>query len=601
LSARLRLDSGGHLRGFDSRGWPGTVQIIATNINALSAQRALNGSAGDLSQSLRRLSSGLRINSARDDAAGLAISDRMTTQIRGMSQALRNANDATSLLQTADGALSTIGANLQRVRELAVQAANGTNSAVDRQALQNEARELLDEVARVSRDTRFNGEQVFAQGGGSIGGDPNRRAVADGLRMGWLEEAESRILQFYGIKGDGAALQIDITTDSDGSGGYAAFVASMTGGALGRGTDLRLSIDMANFTPPNLPDGGTAPFYNDRIIAHEMVHAVMARSTNWTSLQSSTWFLEGAAEFIHGADERVSSDIAAAAGATADLKIDAVVDQIATWQPTSTDYSAAYIGVRYLHDKLKTAGFTGGIKDFMVYLNGPTAPTLDQAMTQFFGPGYTEASFLTEIQADSGNGLSNGVMFVKNSMNLTNEDTGAIGGLDADRGATLTAKNILTDMGSGYDDDVLAGFTETFEDVTPGVTTRNALQMQVGANVGETITVNMGAMGVETMGIAGVNLETSAQRSIIHLDEALEYLNSQRAMLGAQMSRVDTAVASLATGVESASASRSRIMDADYAAETATLVRARILQQAGLALVAQANAQPRNVLSLLRG
>ena len=575
---------------------------IGTNPNSLFAQRSLTSSAGDLATSLRRLSSGLRINSAGDDAAGLAIASRMTTQVRGMSQAARNASDGLSMLQTADSLLGGVAANLQRARELAVQAANASTSLSDRQSLTYEVRQILAEINRVSSTAEFNGQKIFAQDRTSIGGDVNQRAVVDGLKLGWLQESESLVRSRYGIEADGAAMQIDITVDSDGAGGTAAFVAASVGGQPGgRGTNLRMSVDMADFTPPNLPNGGSAPFYNDRIIAHEMVHAVMARATNWESLtNTSMWFVEGSAEFIHGADERVAGDIAAAAGATLNDRIDAVVDQIATWQSTSADYSAAYIGVRYLHDKLRSNGYGGGIRDFMVYLNGASAPTMDQAMTNFFGPGYTQASFLTEIQATAGNGLSNGVNFVNNRMNLTNEDTGAVGGLDADFGPVRTAANILSDVGTTYGDDVLQGFSETWQTLVRGVAGSRQSALQVGAQVGEVTQVQFGAVNTEALGLGTLDLAQNARVALVHIDEALEYLNTQRATIGAQLSRVEYTIRSLQGSVENTAASRSRIMDADYATETAKLLRARILQRAGSAIVAQANVQPRLVLNLLR-
>jgi flagellin len=577
---------------------------LNTNVPALTAQRNLARSGMELSRSMQRLSSGLRVNSARDDAAGLAIGNRMESQIRGTSQAIRNANDGISLLQTAEGVLGTITGNIQRVRELAVQAANGSYGDGDRRAIAEEVQQRLAEIDRMGKTAMFNGQRIFAEGGSSIGGSSAQRAVADGLRMGWLANSEKMIQQYYGIQGDGADLQIDITADSDGASGYAAFVASNTGGANGRGTNLRLSVDMANFTPPNLPDGGTQPFYNDRIIAHEMVHAVMARSTNWTSLVStSQWFIEGSAEFIHGADERVAADVAAAAGGSQDAKIDAVVDEVASWQLTSADYSAGYIATRYLHDKLKAAGNTGGIRDFMVYLNSGGAPTMDQALTHFFGGGYDQAAFLAEIQADSGNGLSNGVMFVKNRMNLANADTGAVGGLDADGGAVKTAQSVVDDVGGQYGDNVLAGFKENWERVSPGVTATRTATLQIGADVGQTLDVQLGAMSVEALGLSEVDVAStnySAMRAIIHLDDALAYVNRQRATLGAQTARLDSAIEVGRTATEAGSAARSRIMDADYAAETAALTRASILREAGVAIAAQANTLPRSVLALLR-
>ena len=132
-------------------------QFINTNVSSLNAQRNLNTSQNSLNTSLERLSSGLRINSAKDDSAGLAISERMSSQIRGLNQAARNANDGISLSQTAEGALSEIGNNLQRIRELAVQSANATNTASDRASIQAEAAQLTAEITRVASQTQFNG------------------------------------------------------------------------------------------------------------------------------------------------------------------------------------------------------------------------------------------------------------------------------------------------------------------------------------------------------------------------------------------------------------------------------------------------------------
>lgn len=138
------------------------AQVINTNIMSLNAQRNLNSSSASMATSIQRLSSGLRINSAKDDAAGLAISQRMTTQIRGMDVAVRNANDGISLAQTAEGALGSISDNMQRIRELAVQAANGTNNPDDRASLQKEVTQLQDEITRVVTNTKFNGTSLLS-------------------------------------------------------------------------------------------------------------------------------------------------------------------------------------------------------------------------------------------------------------------------------------------------------------------------------------------------------------------------------------------------------------------------------------------------------
>ncbi|HTJ96098.1 MAG TPA: hypothetical protein VL381_01410, partial [Rhodocyclaceae bacterium] len=137
------------------------AQTINTNLASLNAQRNLNMSQSSLQTSLQRLSSGLRINSAKDDAAGLGIADRLSSQIRGLNQATRNANDGVSLAQTAEGALGTIGDNLQRLRELAVQSANATNTSIDRTALQSEVNQLVAEIDRVASSTQFNGVNLL--------------------------------------------------------------------------------------------------------------------------------------------------------------------------------------------------------------------------------------------------------------------------------------------------------------------------------------------------------------------------------------------------------------------------------------------------------
>jgi flagellin len=575
--------------------------VINTNVSTLTAQRALSGNGFSVARSIERLSSGLRINSARDDAAGLAISTRMTTQINGRSQAIRNANDGVSMLQTAEASLGTLTMNLQRIRELAVQSANATNSSSDRAALQAEAAQRLAEIGRLAKSASFNGQQIFSQDGSSATTNQDQREVVEGLRLGWLQQSEEMIRQYYGIQGDGAGLKIDITGFTDGAGGTMARVTSTGGGANGRATNVTLQVDMADFVPPNLPNGGNAPFYADRVIAHEMVHATMARSTNFSSLAStSTWFLEGAAEFIHGADERAVADINATAGATFDAKLQTLLNNEvgAAWGNASVDYTAGYISTRYLHQKMKDIG-QDGLKAFMTYLGGAAAPTMNQALDHFFGTGagnaaYNQSNFFTEVQ-------TNGVAFVNARMNFTNSDTGGIGGLDADGGVSRNAIDVVNDIGSGYGDDVLAGFVEDWEKIATGQAATRSAMLQVGAQAGEAMSLSFGAMNLSALGIDKVDLNTAynSQRTIARIDAALDYVSAQRADLGSQLARLDSVVGSLQVAVESESASRSRIMDTDYAAETAELTRAQILQQAGTAMVAQANAQPRNVLSLL--
>ncbi|WP_443094338.1 flagellin N-terminal helical domain-containing protein, partial [Pseudoduganella dura] len=187
------------------------ASVINTNIASLNSQRNLSGSQSALSTSLQRLSSGLRINSAKDDAAGLAISDRMNSQIRGMTQATRNANDGVSMAQTAEGALSSSGDILQRIRELAVQSSNASNSASDRQALQTEVTQLGSELSRIAQTTSFNGQQLLDGSMGTanfqVGADANQLISATGANFNTNTYGNNN------VKADAAVIKTDGTTN----------------------------------------------------------------------------------------------------------------------------------------------------------------------------------------------------------------------------------------------------------------------------------------------------------------------------------------------------------------------------------------------------
>lgn len=571
---------------------------INTNFAALNAARNLQSSEASLVRAQQRLSSGLRINSASDDAAGLAISTRFTTQIRGLDQAVRNANDGISMLQVAEGALTSVTDAMQRIRGLAVQAANSSNSDSDRQAMQSEVDQLRNEIGRVGNQTRFNGQNVFATASSSVLGDSDQLAVIDGLRSGWLSQSESLIQDYFGLKADGDGISIELTSFSDGAGGTAARVAGQIGSNPGKASDVTLQIDMADFTPPNLPDGGSKPFYNDRIIAHEMVHAVMYRSVNIASFAADsgqTWFLEGAAELIHGADERVLSSIGTngafivpLAGVAGGLKNG--------WGGSSDEYSAAFLAVRKLHDVIQEAG-GDGIKDVMSYLTNNLSGNLDDAINFATKGTYSTADAFLDFNTAGAQSYIQGLF---DSGSLADSDTGAIGGANVDGGAVRTAETVIANYATRSGTDQLLGFVETWEDAAVSVVASNEKDFQIGANVGEVVGVDIGAMNTAALDLSDLDLVVAANQVISKMDRALEYISTQRANIGAQLNRFESTIANLQTTSENLTASRSRILDTDFAKETATLVKAQILQQAGLAITAQANALPQAALALLQ-
>ena len=538
---------------------------INTNMSALFAHRSLTNQQQHLGQAMQRLSSGVRINSAADDVAGVAIADRMTARVRSLNQVHRNANDGISLLQTADSALGNIGDVLQRIREIAVQSANDSYSGTDRGSMQGEVDQLMQEINRISIDTKFNGQSLM-DGTGRLGsGTADEQTVINGLRGSWLRESESRIETWYGLTGKGDT-PFEIMLEEDAVGGYAASITPNNG-------TMELRVDMLDFTAPDTLGGFSA----DRVIAHEMVHAVMEDNMDLGSMP--WWFIEGTAEFIHGADDRVAADFTTAS---------ALVNAAPTVQPsTSLEYSSAYVAVRFLHEQT-----TGGIKSIMTQLKD--GATFDEALAAT--TGFTNATdFLNTYKSAAGESY---VQALWDGGYFDNDDTGAIGGADADDGSVLTATSVIPDTG-GYTYDPLSGFEETWPGGFDQTVTYNSFGLQVGENNGDRLNISIGATTVNALGLASINVATDPNTVIDKVDLALTYLNEQRGGVGAAINRLGHLINVNAINIETTSDARSRILDADFAHETGELARRQILQQASQSMLAQANTTSRQVLSLL--
>jgi flagellin len=380
-------------------------QTINSNIASLNAQRNLNSSQSSLSTSMQRLSSGLRVNSAKDDAAGLAISERMNAQVRGLTVAARNSNDGISLAQTAEGALGKVGDMLQRMRELAVQSSNASNNQSDRNALDAEVTQLKSEIDRVATQTSFNGTKLL-----------------------------------------------------DGS-----------------------------FTTQQFQVGANA---GETITVSSIANASLAQLGGTTNIATATVAASGLSGFA-------------------------------------------------------TAIAAGGVT-----INGTDIGAIGAA-----GSAAERASQL---------------------VNAINQVSGT------------------TNVGASYDS------------ATGQVSLRSTAGSIVVAGTTNSATVagfaNATTTAVATTGISGLNVQsfTNSQTALVQIDKALDSINSSRATLGALQSRFENAVSNIQVTTENTTAARSRIVDADFAAETANLSRSQILQQAGTAMVAQANQLPQSVLSLLR-
>lgn len=495
-------------------------QVINSNISSLNAQRSLNTSQTALSQSLQRLSSGLRLNSAKDDAAGLAISERMTAQIRGLNQAARNANDGISLAQTAEGALGTVTENLQRIRELAVQSANATNSATDRAALNAEASQLISEIDRVATSTQFNGVNLL-----------DGTFTAQAFQVG-----------------ANANQTISVTS-----------IASARSNALGVGSGSSYST-----TSAGAEVGATALLANALSINGYMVGAAASDGVSTTTSSASGIAVAAAINAVSG-----NTGVTATVGATS------------VAGTTVTAFATAMV--------------SGDIT-----VNGVNIGAIAAAGSAAARGGQVAAA-VNAVTAQTG---------VTATFNTT---TGAVA-LSAADGRNITVVAAATAGGN----DVTSGITAGAAAAAGATdTTRSAVSLSSSSSAGITISGNtaagLTASGLTAgytaatatvgAGVSSLDLTTSAgaTAALTVIDSALATINSSRASLGAYQNRFASTVSNLATTAENLSASRSRIQDADFAAETANLTRAQILQQAGTAMLAQANALPQNVLTLLRG
>jgi flagellin len=485
------------------------ASVINTNVASLNAQRNLSTSQSTLNTSIQRLSSGLRINSAKDDAAGLAISDRMNSQIKGMNQATRNANDGVSMAQTAEGALSSSGDILQRVRELAVQSSNSSNSAGDRKALQTEVTQLTSELNRIAGTTEFNGTKLL-----------------------------------------------------DGSMGTANFQVGANAGQL-------ISMTGSNFT--------TTTYGNNRLDASS-VQTAAGMSNGLAGGTMTIAGSDGSKDITVTANDTAKTTAAAInkasgdTGVTATAKTDALVTAAAgksyTMELTSDNSSAVSVS------------FSIGTNDANGYAAAVSAFNAQSAKT-----GVT-ASY------DADNGGLKLTNASGNDIKLANKSA------DATATATMGTYNsagtpIASAPTVGSSGATAAGRLVLDSEKSFSVKDPTGFNLDGGSTTGSSALKSVADLDITTF--------DGAQLAIKVADAALGAVNSQRAQLGALQSRFSSAISNLASSTENLSASKSRITDTDFAAETANMTRGQILQQAGTSMLAQANSLPNGVMSLLRG
>ncbi|PAU80184.1 flagellin [Halovibrio salipaludis] len=537
-------------------------QVINTNIASINAQRNLNNTQGEGDTALERLSSGLRINSAKDDAAGLAISERFTAQINGLDQAVRNANDGTSLAQVAEGALGESANSLQRIRELAIQSANATNSQSDRDALQAEVSQLKEEIGRIADETEFNGLKVldgsYTDEQYQIGANANQTIgvsidTAQPNQMGSVVNQASDVEQTDAVDGGN-----DITTTRGGIETYTG--VSTTEIDSNNGLEINGEV-----VEPSERFTGTLPGQDEADSAYAKAAAINGSSIDGVEALAET------SKAVPGIDP----------GNTANEGSALAVFGGADNENDTGKYSLTINDQRVLEENFNENNTELSLTEAADRINASTDQTgvrarvnADDELVFTAEDGRNiEINEDMEINNDSGEALTLDSAFIGNGE--FSEDTAT---------NTASAENTYT-----YRGDITLQSAENITLNDDGADllgfSNNLIEVDEEKNV-------------ETIDISSVE---GANEAILAVDAALTNINGIRADLGAVQNRFESTIANLESGSENLNAARSRIQDADFAQESAELSRTQTLQQAGLSVLSQANQRPQQVLQLIQG
>jgi flagellin len=529
--------------------------VINTNLGSINGQKNLNTSGAGLATSMQRLSSGVRVNNAKDDAAGLAIADRMTSQIRGMTVAVRNANDGISLTQTAEGALGSLTDTLQRMRDLAVQSSSNAGvSASDRSKMDTEFKALQDELIRVSQNTEFNGKKIL---NGDLAGGLN-------IQVGATTDTNSRI-------------NVAVSNMTN-------LLTPVTKGTLApqnQGVDSTLASEVTNkaagvtaATDPQLiAANDAAKLANAAVVAAK---AAAAAPTDIALAKAASTANLAAANAITASSNNIAQTT------TTNLTSGLVSDAFNNAVTAATSSNAAAATAIGTSDASVQAATTTDAAQAASMLT--TATQLAAAATADVASAGQNALAVTmnTLTGDTLNTINSDATTTTSVLNLAIARA-VPGTFLGDRGAQKSLVELQVAKaiaGASYVNNPL---TTTTANETDKASFINNNKLVVGASIK--------ADAVAT---------DYALSAINYIDAAIASIDTERSNLGSTQNRFTTTISNLQNGVENQSAARSRILDADFAAETANLSKGQILQQAGTAMLAQANQSGQSVLTLLR-
>lgn len=537
--------------------------VVQHNLSAMNANRMLNVTTSAQSKSTEKLSSGYKINRAADDAAGLSISEKMRSQIRGLNKASSNAQDGISLIQTAEGALNESHSILQRMRELAVQAANGTETNDDREAVNNEISQLQEELTRISETTEFNTLKLLD---GSQSG--SKASTGSGPKFGVVDATLDGALVTSNIAGIKVATAATAATKA----GQETAIWDVTGKTL----TLNLSLNKV---------------YSQSEIDELIANAKQEDST--------------------------------ATGTPADVKV-TLKNGVFNADAATTAGTATAAGIKSVSDEGTAANFVGA--DTVVFTSNKYGAEFNDTVFHFAfdsETGKENVETNTAISYSAANAVTAGeyTIHLAAGKEYTEEDLEDIlakAGFDFDvalSGATPDEPNTLWVTSAGSVSDITMGGTTTGaglgsskalwgQEGYESASASGGITLQIGANEGQTMTFSMDDMSARALGVDGnkVDLSTQegAQKATTTIDDAIKKVSTQRGRLGAVQNRLEHTISNLDTAAENTQNAESRIRDTDMASEMVNYSKNNILAQAGQSMLAQANQSNQGVLSLLQ-
>ena len=652
--------------------------VLNTNIGAIQAQRALTESRSEMESAMERLSTGSRINSAADDAAGLAMVERMNSQIRGLTMATKNANDGIALIRTVENALVEVSGMLQRMRELAVQSANATNSATERAFADNELNSLQLEISRVSANTRYNGTQVL---NGTFSAKSLQVGTMSGEEINFtIDSVESSLLGAYVMIGENSAgayvpatsttsgytSTTNFTDDADeitivGNGKTRAIdissndtakdVARKINSVAGATTvfaQARTYVHLASSSATNenyqitINGTSTASFSISSNDVSDAVSKINAIHTTTGVMASATTENKILLSDADGDDIIIRNGAAGTNITVTGVKSDGVTEAGSVRSLAASGAEVAKVDVADVYASYKKwddAGpaATGAIQTTFngdtvtLVLNHSVADSTLSSTSTTLGKDIAAADFAARFalayNAHSGSTNSNAaagtadgetsggkvITFTQTNTGSFDDLNGLTVGIDLDTSSVsytgATKANGTTSVVETTHAELVAGAAAS----TATDTTKVVGTLRMSSSNGYTITQTNGGTedtwfadgtttaALESVAVVDISTQIGASYSIATIDGALEIVSGMRGSLGTLQNRLDYSVSNLMKVTEYTIGARSRIQDADFAAETSRLAKAQVLQQAGAAMLSQANASTDIVLQVLRG